>query len=209
MHEDVVQDTPQVLFLMSGGQLVVASIGVFQPAQLHSSVIQTPSPAPPVPFSTAPQVLASFPHPEHNPASAAVLNPGEKNSEWEEEDDLEDASDPDYLPEGGEEISDDDDDDDDVNEGVHHDCLPCYMPLVPIMLSSHDVSPCGPARLLCSLLAGYISNSCCCRYVIVFLMQKKVQEATPQRSSLVSRLLSFHQSCPQTLVCTKMQMQLS
>lgn len=94
----MVQNVPQVLFLMSGGQLVVANIGTFQPQQPHASVIETPAAVPPAPFSAAPQPLAAASPLEHRSVLLGVVQPtaAQDGQEWGEGS-LED-SDPDYTP---------------------------------------------------------------------------------------------------------------
>lgn len=47
------QNVPQVLFLMSGGQLVVCNIGTFATGQAHAAAVRPPAPPPPVPFAIA------------------------------------------------------------------------------------------------------------------------------------------------------------
>lgn len=58
-----VQDVPQVVFLMSGGQLAVCNIGTFAEEQPHARLVKAATAPPPVPFVVA----AAEPAPPSSP----------------------------------------------------------------------------------------------------------------------------------------------
>lgn len=120
------QNVPQMLFLMSGGQLVVANIGTFRPAQMHSSVIKDPVGAPALPFSADPE----------------CDDEEEKSSE-----------DTEYKP--SEEEEDDDSETDLASESALTGKLPCMLPIMQhlkctdekiLLLLCFHVSSLFPAR---------------------------------------------------------------
>lgn len=70
----MVQDVPQVVFLMSGGQLIVCNVGSFMPEQPHAAVVRPPAPPPPLSFAVAVPEAATAARPV-TAAPAAALAP--------------------------------------------------------------------------------------------------------------------------------------
>eukprot|EP00892_Ulva_mutabilis_P002952 jgi/Ulvmu1/12658/UM094_0014.1 len=68
------QDVPQVLFLMSGGQLIVCNVGTFAVGQPHAATVRLP--VPPAPLSFAPAAAAAVapdPAPPPSPHGSDLL----------------------------------------------------------------------------------------------------------------------------------------
>jgi hypothetical protein len=131
---------------MSGGQLVVANIGVFQPEQLHATVIRQPLPLPPLPFSTK-----SSPNASQQVSDAVATDTALQGSYLELEggsgndNDEEDEDDEDYVPStsGDAESSDDvdDDEEDKEDDGELIDDGVCHVFSHPFMYSSDCLIP--------------------------------------------------------------------
>ena len=160
----VLQDVPQVLLLMSGGQFIVCNVGSFEHA--HAGVVHAPTAAPAPPATLPVQSRPSPPPPLAIPIIDASDAASDSGADPEVRADTEAGSTArSRRGRGGDASVLDDDDDvfDDENENERENTSP---PLAGAGSSAGMVQPLGPSvsqhvRPRYSLV--FVSNQCCRR----------------------------------------------